>query len=400
MADIRYGVVGAGRQGTAAAYDLAARGRAQSVLMVDSNRSVAERSAHRINSLVGRDVATWRSIDVTDHAALVEALAQLDVYVCAVPFLFIPGCTRAALDAGTSMVDLGGHTGTVLEQLELDEEARERGISIVPDCGMGPGLNNTFGMYALERLKAAGATPTAVRLYDGGLPQDPPEPWGYLAAFHIDGLTNEYDGDALFLRDGKVTPVPALTEPEKITFGEFGVLEAFVTSGGTSTVPYTLEGRLAVYENKTLRYPGHLAAFKAFKDLGLFNREKVSVEGAAVSPREVFHALLGPQIETDQVIDVCLMRAVGSGVVDDVEVHVVIELVDRFDPATGFAAMERLTGWHAAIMAEFIGSQSIGPGVHRMEQAVPAATFMEQIRARGFHVEERWDGPTPGEKMG
>ena len=151
MAGIRYGVVGAGRQGTAAAYDLAARGRAQSVLMVDSHRSVAERSAHRINLLVGRDVATWRSVDVTDHAALVEALAPLDVYVCAVPFLFIPGCTRAAIDAETSMVDLGGHTGTVLEQLELDEEARERGICIVPDCGMGPGLNNTLGMYALER---------------------------------------------------------------------------------------------------------------------------------------------------------------------------------------------------------------------------------------------------------
>jgi len=126
----------------------------------------------------------------------------------------------------------------------------------------------------------------------------------------------------------------------------------------------------------------------------------VSVEGAAVSPREMFHALLGPQIETDQVIDVCLMRAVGSGVVDDGEVHLVIELVDRFDAATGFAAMERLTGWHAAIMAEFIGSKSIAPGVHRMEQAVPAGVFMEEIRARGFHVEERWDGPTPGEKMG
>jgi len=391
MSGIKYGVVGAGRQGTAAAYDLAVRGQAESVAMMDRQGPVAERSADRINRLAGRQVASWREVDVTNHEALVEALTPLDVYVCAVPFILIPACTRAAIKAGTSMVDLGGHTDTVLGQLQLDQEAKERDVAIVPDCGMGPGLNNTLGMYVLELLRAAGAIPSAVRLYDGGLPQDPGEPWGYQAVFHIDGLTNEYDGDALFLRDGKVTAVPALTEPEMVTFGEYGELEAFVTSGGTSTVPYTLEGRLAVYENKTLRYPGHFAAFRAFKDLGMFERSTIEVEDKAVSPRELFHALLGPQIETDQVVDVCLMRAIGAGVLEGAGVRVIVELVDRFDPATGFSAMERLTGWHAAIMAGLIGTGSIGPGVHRMEQAFPAGRFMEEIRTRGFHVEERWE---------
>jgi lysine 6-dehydrogenase len=228
-------------------------------------------------------------------------------------------------------------------------------------------------------------------LYDGGLPQDPAEPWGYQAAFHIDGLTNEYEGVALFLRNGRVTAVPALTEVETVGFGEYGELEAFVTSGGTSTVPDTLKGELSVYENKTLRYPGHLAAFKAFKDLGLFERATIEISGTVVSPREVFHALLAPQIETDQVIDVCLMRAIGVGELDGAEMRVVVDLVDHFDRATGFAAMERLTGWHASIMAAFIGAGSIRPGVHRMEQAVPAERFMEEIRLRGFAVQERWE---------
>ncbi len=391
MGGIRYGVLGAGRQGTAAAFDLALRGQAETVVLIDSDGPAAQRSAERINRLSGHQSATWQIVDVTNQSALSAALEPLDVYVCAVPFVFIPACTRAAIDTQTSMVDLGGHTETVLGQLELHEEARERGVAIVPDCGMGPGLNNTFGMYVLELLEASGATPSAVRLYDGGLPQDPPEPWGYKATFHIDGLTNEYDGDALFLRDGKVTAVPALTEPETIEFGEFGELEAFVTSGGTSTVPYTLEGRLAVYENKTLRYPGHLAAFRAFKDLGLFEQSPLEVEGIAVSPRDVFHALLRPQIETAQVVDVCLMRSVGTGTLDGDGVQVLVELVDRYDPETGFSAMERLTGWHAAIMAGFIAAGSIGPGVHRMELAVPAARFMEEIRRRGFDVEEHWE---------
>ncbi len=391
MSGIRYGVVGAGRQGTAAAYDLAVHGRAESIMLLDLDGAVAQRSAHRVNELEGRRVASWERVDVTDHGALVDALLPLDVHVCAVPFVFIPGCTRATLAAGTSMVDLGGHTETVFGQLGLDQEARQRGVAIVPDCGMGPGLNNTLGMYVLSLLRAAGAAPAAVRLYDGGLPQDPPEPWGYQAAFHIDGLTNEYDGAALFLRDGQVTAVPALTEVETISFGGYGEFEAFVTSGGTSTVPDTLKGELSVYENKTLRYPGHVAAFKAFKDLGLFERTTIDVDGSTVSPRAVFHALLAPHIETDQVIDVCLMRAVGEGALDGVEKRVVVELIDHYDRATGFAAMERLTGWHASIMAAFIGAGSIGPGVHRMEQAVPVERFMEEIRRRGFAVEERWE---------
>lgn len=391
MGTTRYGVVGAGRQGTAAAYDLIKHGDAGSLIVFDRQASVAERSATRLNHLFGREVAAGEMLEVTDNAALVAALEPLDVYVCAVPFVLIPDCTAAALDARTSMVDLGGHTATVLAQLELDPDARERGITIVPDCGMGPGLNNTLGMYVLERLEEAGARPREVHLYDGGLPQDPAEPWGYQAAFHIDGLTNEYDGDALFLRDGKVTPVAALTELEPVTFAAVGELEAFVTSGGTSTVPFTLEGRVEVYENKTLRYPGHLAAFKAFKDLGLFERAPIDAAGVVVSPREVFHSLLGPQIATDQIVDICLMRARGIGTVEQSEVVVVVDLVDRYEPNTGFAAMERLTGWHAAIMAEFIARGTVGPGVHRMEQAVPAGSFMEEIRRRGFQFEERWE---------
>jgi lysine 6-dehydrogenase len=391
MGTNRYGVVGAGRQGTAAAFDLIVHGGAASVVLFDRQAEVAERSAYRLNRLIGGEVAVGEALDATDRHALVAALRPLDVFVCAVPFVLIPQCTAAALDSRTSMVDLGGHTQTVLDQLELDEQARRRGVAIVPDCGMGPGLNNTLGMYVLERLRSAGASLREVRLYDGGLPQAPPEPWGYQASFHIDGLTNEYDGEALFLRDGKVTPVPALTEPEMITFDAVGELEAFATSGGTSTVPYTLEGSLDVYENKTLRYPGHLASFKAFRDLGLFEKAPLDVQGISVSPREVFHALLGPQIETEQIIDICLMRARGVGSVDGKDVAVVVDLVDRYDPETGFAAMERLTGWHAAIMAGFIVRREIAPGVHRMEQAVPAGGFMEEVRKRGFHIEERWE---------
>ncbi len=387
-----FGVIGSGRQGTAAAYDLAANQAAERVVMFDAEADVAVAAAERVNRLAARAVASAEQLDARDPRALVAALAPLDVAVCAVPFKFIPTCTKAAIEARTGMVDLGGHTKTVLGQLALSDEAKTAGIAIVPDCGMGPGLNNTFGMYLIERLEAVGAAPSAVRLYDGGLPRDRSGPWGYRLTFHVNGLTNEYDGQALYLRAGKVTAVDTLTELETIEFDDLGPLEAFVTSGGTSTVPYSLEGRIEVYECKTLRYPGHLAAIRAFKNLGLFSQLPIEVDGCRVSPRAVYHALLGPQIEAPTVDDVCVMRSVGTGRRNGREIELSVELVDRRDPQTGFSAMERLTGWHAAIMAGFIADGTVQPGVHPLELAMPATPFVDQIRRRGFQIAESWTG--------
>ncbi|MCA0453913.1 MAG: saccharopine dehydrogenase NADP-binding domain-containing protein [Chloroflexi bacterium] len=387
-----YAVVGAGRQGVAAAYDIAKWGNAGSVLLADTNGDLATRAAERINNLIGHKVASATQIDTRDYSVLVELLKPIDVFLCAVPFVFILDCTRAAIEARASMVDLGGHTDTALKQLAINDEARAAGITVVPDCGMGPGMNNTLGMYAIEQLQMHNAIPREVRLWDGGLPQTPPEPWGYQCSFHINGLTNEYDGQALFLRDGVVTPVDALTELETIEFEGVGKLEAFVTSGGTSTVPYTCEGILQVYENKTLRYPGHYHQFKAFKDLGLFREEPLSVApGLTISPRQVYHTLLGPSIEAERVMDICLMRARGTGEKDGKDLSLVIELIDRYDEVTGFTAMERLTGWHAAIMTQFIARRDIPPGVWTLEKAVSATRFLEEVRRRGFHITERWE---------
>lgn len=387
----RYAVVGAGRQGTAAAYDLAVHGDASRLVLADASAERARAAAERVNGLAVGATAEAVEVDATDVAALTDLLRSVDVAVCATPFALIPVCTEAAIAAPASMVDLGGHTPTVLSQLSRTAEAAEAGIVIVPDCGMGPGMNNTLGLYAMELLEAAGWRPTGVRLYDGGLPQDRSAPWGYRLFFDIEGLTNEYDGDALVLRRGEVTRVPALTEPETLSFPELGTLEAFVTSGGTSTVPYSLAGRLDVYENKTLRYPGHLVRFAAFKELGLFSEDPVQVPGAGrVVPRHLFHALLGPRLGTGPVEDICVMRSVGVGGRGEETATVTVDLIDLYDADTRFTAMERLTGFHAAIMAGFLARGEVAPGVVALERAVPAGRFLAEARRRGFHITERW----------
>jgi lysine 6-dehydrogenase len=382
-----YLILGAGRQGTAAAYDLARHGAASQIVLADQDVAVARAAAERVNALVEREVAVGQQIDVTDGSALRAVLGAADVALSAVPYYFNLEITRAAIDTQTHLCDMGGHTDVVMTQLALDDEARQAGISIVPDCGMGPGLINTMGAFAVELLDQA----EEIFIYDAGLPQKPTPPWNYQLTFHINGLTNEMDGQAVFLRNGKITRVDTLTEPEYIEIAPLGRLEADVTSGGTSTAPWTFERKLRTYENKVLRYPGHFEWLRAYKALGLFSENPIRVGQQMIVPRQVYHALLEPKITAPHIEDICIVRSVGKGLKDGQKRQVTIDLVDRYDPQTGFTAMERLTGWHCAIMMIFQAHGEVHPGGVPMETAIPASKFMAEFPKRGIQYQVRWD---------
>jgi lysine 6-dehydrogenase len=394
LGDHRYGVLGAGRQGTAAAYDLAVRGGAAEIVVADADADAAARAAERVDRLAERHVATSAALDVAHRDALVAFLEPLEAVVSAVPFRFNLGVARAAVAAGTSMCDLGGNTPIVLEELELDADAAATGIAIVPDCGEAPGLGNNLMAYALTLLD----DPEELVLYDGGLPQRPTPPWNYELTFDIDGLTNEYDGTTTYVRDGAPVEV-ACFEPgeyELLDFGEpFGTLEAFVANTG-STTPWTLGRRLRTLKAKVLRYPGHAAAFAAFRDAGLFSQDPVEVGGVPVIPREVLHAVLEPRIRaTPETRDVVVNRVVVRGRRDGRPAEAVVDLLAFHDEGTGFTAMEQATGFHAAIVGRLLAEGRVEPGAHPVEIAVDPAVIVAEARARGFRLSERVSAPVP-----
>ncbi|MGB9593822.1 MAG: saccharopine dehydrogenase family protein [Anaerolineae bacterium] len=278
---------------------------------------------------------------------------------------------------------LGGNTEVTLAQLALDAEARRAGVSVVPDCGMGPGLNVSLGVYAMSLLDE----PQDLYIYDGGLPLRPRPPWNYVLTFNIGGLTNEYAGNAHFLRNGRVTEVPGLSEVEEVEIPGVGTLEAAVTTGGLSTMAWTFEGRLRTLENKTLRYPGHWALMQAYAQLGLLDLEPIRVGEVAVVPREVFHALLEPKITDPEAQDVCIIYVRCKGIKAGSPAEAVVSLVDRYDEATGFRAMERLTGWHASIVATLAARGVVPRGAVPVERAAPGDVIVAEARSRGLEVQ-------------
>ncbi len=383
----RNAVIGSGRQGTAAAYDLARFGEAEYLLLADQSLAQAERAATRVNQLIGRKVAHPEQVEVQHEDAVVQMLsgAGIEVFISGVPYFFNLKLAHAAIRARASMCDFGGNTEQVRRQLALDTEARAAGITLIPDCGQVPGLGTSLCAYAMTLLDE----PRDIIMYDGGIPQHPRAPWNYILTFNIEGLTNEYFGTTLFLRDGQQIEMPCFEEYELVNFPPpIGQLEAFTTAGGTSTMPWTYANTLRTLQNKTLRWPGHYAQWKAFNDAGLFRLDPVMVDGVPVIPRHLLHAVVEPQIlarPTDR--DMVVIRVIARGLKDGQEKEAVVDLFDYHDETTGFTAMERTTGWHAAIMAGLIARRRTPTGSVPVELAVPSPIFVEEFRKRGFDLE-------------
>ncbi len=378
-----YAILGAGRQGTAAAYNLARWGDGSRLIMADRDAMAAQRAARRLNDLLGKPVAESATVDVTNLNSVVDLLKGVDGFLSGVPYYYNLGLTQAAIQAKAHMVDLGGNTDIVRQQHGFDAQAREAGITIVPDCGQVPGVGTTLIVYATGMLDKA----VDVYMWDGGIPQNPRPPFNYLLTFHVAGLTNEYAEPGIFLRGGKITEVEPMTEVETVHFPEpIGDLEAFVTGGGTSTMPWTFEGRLRTLQNLTLRYPGHFNQLRAFWDLGLWDLNPIQVGDVHVAPRDVFHALYEPKVVYPEDKDLVIVRVKALGEKDGAPAEALVELIDYYDEQTGFTAMERSTGWTAAIVLAMAARRQLPLGAGGVENFVPAVPYVEEMRRQGFSV--------------
>ena len=381
-----YAIIGSGRQGTASAYDLALLGDANRIYMADIDRNQAQNAAERVNQLMGHSIAEAEYLDASDKQEIITFLKdrEIDVFVGATPYFLNFGLTEAAIAAGVGMTDMGGNSDIVFRQLEQSPQAEAAEISIVPDCGQVPGMGTSLILYAIEQLDE----PRDVYMWDCGLPVDPEPPWNYKLTFSIEGLTNEYFGDCIFIRDGKTVGIPALEEYETLNFPEpIGTLEAFTTSGGLTSAARSWADKLQTLQNKTLRYPGHFAQIKLMQRLGLFELDPIEVDGQEIIPRHVLHALWDPKIRaSDDTRDFVFVHILARGIKDGQDMEIQLDFLHHYDEKTGFTAMEQGTGWHTSIITAAIARGEIPRGVIPVEKAMTGSAFVHQASLRGFDV--------------
>ena len=372
-------VLGAGLQGSACAYDLLQHPEVDRVTVADLK---PDRTPALLQPLAGRRLALLK-LDVQDGAALRAAMGGHDAVLNAAPYYFNLEVSKAAVDSGVHCADLGGNTEIVFQQRKLDAAARERGVSVIPDCGLAPGMVNILAAEGIRRVGEA----ESVKIYVGGLPQHPEPPLNYQIVYSLEGALDYYTTPSWVLRDGRPTRVDALSELEQVTFPPpVGVLEAFHTGGGISILPWTYEGKVRTMEYKTLRYPGHVAVMRPIQELGLLDLTPVKVKGKDVVPRDLFIAAVSPKLTKSEGRDLVALR---------VEVHgrtgerAAWQLLDYYDEARGISAMMRTTGYSLAVTGLMqVEGRIAARGVRTPDEAVPFADYVGELGKRGVEIRE------------
>ncbi|MBV9960057.1 MAG: hypothetical protein JO360_16645, partial [Acidobacteria bacterium] len=328
--------------------------------------------------------------------------------------------------ARVNFCDLGGNNSVVDAELALDAEARAAGINIIPDCGLAPGMVSVLAAHGAARFDEL----EELHIRVGGLPQTPKPPLDYQIVFSVEGLINEYVERARVIRDGKIVEIDSMTELERLEFpGPFGEMEAFQTSGGTSTLPDTFNGRVRELDYKTIRYPGHCERFRTMIELGLTSSEAIDLDGARVAPRRVLGEMLVrhlPADEPDAVLirlefrgrlkskadqlvqqlidvgqiseaeaethmfrDVILQGMEHSGAPESERAVLRYDIIDYFDERTGLSAMMRTTAFPASIIAQMMArGETLMRGATPQERCIPPREFVAALGERNINITE------------
>jgi len=375
-------VLGAGLMGKEVARDLIKNNNVERVILGDIDVKTAQNFVDTLNT---------NKVEVVElHAenddSLTSVIAKGNVVVNALFYSFNERVARAAIEAGVHSVDLGGHIGGVTDNiLALHEDAQAKGVTIIPDLGVAPGMVNILAGYGATRLDEV----KSIKLYVGGIPTEPKPPLHYTRVFSLEGVFDHYTQPSKMIQKGKLEEVPSLSGIEPIYFDGFGVLEAFYTSGGISTL-YKTFPNVHTLEYKTIRYKGHAEKFKLLADLGFLDASNnVELENQEVPVRAVVREALKKKLELGTKPDAVLLRVIVAGEKAQQQVTYEYEMVVRKDMTNNETAMARATANTISVVAQMIGDGTITKrGVFAPETIVPGETYIKEMAARGVVIKE------------
>jgi saccharopine dehydrogenase-like NADP-dependent oxidoreductase len=333
--------VGCGNIGSAAAEDLAESMSNIEVVVADKDEARAKDVAKRID----RSNVSWIQLDATDHDELANTLKDSILTMGFLPGKLGYRLAEACIEARRNLVDV---SYMPKNPLALDHKAKKAEITIIPDCGLAPGISNVLVGHAAKKLERV----QTLHIMVGGLPEKNIPPLGYVITWSPENLIDEYVRKAKIIKDGKKIEVEALSGLEEVEFPKLGTLEAFYTDG-LRTLPETIKNAEEMWE-KTLRYPGHTEKIKLFRALGFFEEKEISIDGASTSPRKLTVKLFGQKLRKTKVKDVVALKVEACGAKKGKQTCYIYHLLEYYDEKRGITAMARTTAYPASIIAQLM----------------------------------------------
>lgn len=323
-------VLGAGMVGSAMAIDLAQQ---HQVTLSDLKISTLTAIQKKCSAL------SIITLDVTNQEDLAAAVVGFDLVVCAVPGFLGFETLRQLILNKKHVVDISFFAENALE---LDELAKEHGVTAVVDCGVAPGMGNILLGHHNEWMNIE-----KFECYVGGLPVVKQWPFQYKAPFSPIDVIEEYTRPARYVEHGNILTRSALSDCEYINFEGVGTLEAFNTDGLRSLL-YTMS-HIPNLKEKTLRYPNHVEYIKVLKASGFFGEEAITIKGQSIRPIDFTAGILFdnwklyPEEEELTVMRVQIMGKNAQGAREEITYN----LLDYYSTATQTSSMARTTGYTA-----------------------------------------------------
>ena len=348
MAVLKVVVYGAGLMGSTIARDLVKSRETEVVTLcdADTSRLRAARLAEASPKL------KLKKHDVRHRTQTIELLRQHDVGVGALPHNLCEYPIRATLSAGVDYVDL--IYGWRYEHSKINLNAKRKGITIIPACGLAPGLSNVLAWSAVEQLDSV----HEVHIKTGGIPERPRPPLNYRIVFSFKAVLEEYLRKARIVRDGQIVDVEALSGLEEITFRKpIGRCECFYTDG-LSTLVQTIR-HVKEMDEKTIRWPGHVAQIRTLIECGLLDQKPITIDNRKVIPRKFIEQLLSDRLSLGNEKDLTLLRVDVTGRKSGNIVHYRSEMIDHYDSKKKITSMARTTAYPCAAAALLLGTNRI-----------------------------------------
>ncbi len=382
-------ILGAGWMGSAAALDIKRFGSECGVGLADQDPKQLEAASSLVD-----EIAYTHECDCNDRDAITSLFKDYDIVISAVPYRFNAKLSSIAIDTNTHFLDLGGNNDIVREQIGMHTRAQTAGVTIIPNCGLAPGLSNILAMTGFKQFDKVDSIQARV----GGLPQHPKPPLYYQLVFSVEGLINEYIEQAEIIDNHERKLVSSMTGLERLSFGnEYPELEAFYTSGGLSLLPELLEGKVRHLSYKTIRYPGHYEMFKTLLDIGFAGSEPVVVGGGVHTSRELFAELLRKKLSGNDE-DIVLFRVDITGKQNGASRALRYEMIDRYDRKQNLTAMMRTTAYPTTAIALMLVEGTVTHrGVFLPEQIVNGDLLIEELQKRNIMVQKSYLSEKPEE---
>ncbi len=330
--------LGCGLVGSVIASDMA---RDYDVTVVDLNEKALDTLKAKVPSVktvVGSCV---------DAGILAPLLKDADIVTAGVPGRFGYKMMETVIGLGKNLSDIS----FMAEDFELlDAFAREKGVAVVPDIGVAPGMSNYLmgrGCALLDEVEDA-------VIYVGGIPEKKVPPFNYQVTWSPADVIEEYTRPARFVEESKPVTVEAMDRLTLREFPKVGELETFITDGLRSLITNLKATRM---EERTLRWPGHVEQMRLLRSMGLFDETPRKLGGVEVVPREVACDLLFPMWKMDPEKgdrDLTIMQVEVHGFKGKDEITYTWDLWDRFDENSWTNSMGRCTGCTCAIFARAI----------------------------------------------